>query len=94
MWRSFCSNITSTVSATGLKKVVFKDYSYQSDFVQKDYATFVTTLKESAELLLQTMFPGSTRTTSHSKSSRNSTFSDGLGAGCKDSHGGKTGMDS
>ncbi|KAJ3665759.1 hypothetical protein Zmor_001236 [Zophobas morio] len=62
--RSFCSDITSTAR---LKTVLSKDYTYQPGFLKKEDGSFTATLEEFAELLLQTMFPGSTRTTSHSK---------------------------
>ena len=67
MWIAFCSEITSTASAARLKRVLSKDYSHQSGFLKKEDGTFTATLEESAELLLQTMFLGSTRSTSHSK---------------------------
>ncbi|KAJ3665506.1 hypothetical protein Zmor_000998 [Zophobas morio] len=66
-WRSFCSDITSTASAARLKRVLSKDHTHHLGFLKKEDGTFTATLEESAELLLQTMFPGSTRTTSHSK---------------------------
>ncbi|KAJ3649881.1 hypothetical protein Zmor_021598 [Zophobas morio] len=66
-WRSFSSGITSTASAARLKRVLSKDHTHQQGFLKKEDGTFTATLEESAELLLQTMFPGSTRTTSHSK---------------------------
>ena len=66
-WTSFCSDITSTASAARLKRVLSKDYARPSGFIKKEDGTFTATLEESAELLLQTMFSGSIRTTSHSK---------------------------
>ncbi|XP_063911168.1 uncharacterized protein LOC135128204 [Zophobas morio] len=66
-WRSSCSDITSTASAARLKRVLSKDYSYQPGFLKKEDDTFTATLEESAELLLQTMFPGTKRTISYSK---------------------------
>ena len=53
--------ITSTASAARLKSVL------STGFLKKEGGTFTATLEESAELLLQTTFPGSTRITSHSK---------------------------
>ncbi|KAJ3654940.1 hypothetical protein Zmor_014090 [Zophobas morio] len=62
-WSSFYSDIT----AARLKGVLSKDYTHQPGFLKKEDGTVTVTLEESAQLLLQTMFTGSTKIAFHSK---------------------------
>lgn len=57
-WRSFCNAVETTKDSARLNKILSKDPQQQPASLKREDGTYTTNVKETAEVLMRTHFPG------------------------------------